>query len=234
MDDVTTVILCGGRGTRAYPHTEEIPKPLLQVGDRPILQHVMEIYAGQGFTSFVLSGGYLVDRIEAFARTLPDSWKVDVVDTGLEASTGERIRRLSGVLPATFFATYGDGLGDVDLRALLAAHRRHDGLATLTCVPLPSPYGVLELDEGQRVRGFLEKPALPDHLINAGFFAFDHDVFARWDGEDLERQVLPRLGSAGLLHAHRHEGFWRSMDTYKDAMELAALCADGSTPWTRR
>jgi glucose-1-phosphate cytidylyltransferase len=232
-DELTTVILCGGRGTRAHPHTEDIPKPLLAVGDRPILHHVMEIYAEQGLRSFVLSGGYLVERIEEFAASLPTNWDVEVVDTGLETGTGERIRSLADRLPPTFLVTYGDGVGDVDLAALLAGHRERGGPATLTCVPLPSPFGVLEVDEDLRIRGFLEKPALPDHLINAGFFAFDRDVFEHWSGDDLEREVLPGLAAAGLLHAHRHDGFWRSMDTYKDAVELAALCADGTRPWSR-
>jgi glucose-1-phosphate cytidylyltransferase len=228
-----TVILCGGRGTRAYPSTLEVPKPLLEVGGRPVLAHLMAIYASQGFTDFVLAAGYLADRIEAFAAGLPGAWTVDVVDTGEDTNTGERVRRVADLMGDDFFLTYADGLGNVDLAALLAFHRSHPGAATLTTVPLPSQYGTLHVDDGGRVHGFLEKPRLPDHPINAGFFVLDQRVFDVWPdpGSDLERDVLPALGEANELYAFGHPGFWKSMDTYKDALDLAALCADGPGPW---
>ena len=226
-----TVILCGGRGTRAYPHTLEVPKPLLEVAARPVLSHLMDIYASQGFTEFVLAGGYKLDMIESFARELPACWTVDVVDTGLDTQTGERIRRCAGYVGECFFATYADGLGDVNLADLLTTHQGHQGLATMTTVPLPSQYGTIEVDDDGRVGSFREKPRLPDHLINAGFFAFDSGVFEHWQGEDLEGEVLPALGKEGVLYAYRHAGFWKSMDTYKDAQDLANLCADGPGPW---
>ncbi len=134
-----TVILCGGRGTRAYPHTIDLPKPLLDVGDVPILLHLMETYAAQGFDDFVLSAGFRRDLIERFAADLPRHWSVEVVNTGEETGTGERIRWCRGRLGQTFLATYGDGLGAVDLRALLDYHASHRGAATVTTVPLPSP-----------------------------------------------------------------------------------------------
>jgi glucose-1-phosphate cytidylyltransferase len=227
-----TVILCGGRGTRAYPHTVDLPKPLLDVGDVPILLHLMEIYAGQGFDDFVLSAGFRSDLIERFAADLPRHWSVDVVNTGEEAGTGERIRRCRGRLGQTFLATYGDGLGAVDLRALLDYHASHPAAATVTTVPLPSPYGTLEWDDVGRVNHFKEKPRLQDHWINAGFFVFDERAFEHWRGDDLEREVLPALAAEGELYAYRHSGFWRSMDTYKDALELSALCREGDGPWT--
>ena len=226
-----TVILCGGRGTRAYPHTVDLPKPLLDVGDVPILLHLMEIYAGQGFDDFVLSAGFRSDLIENFAADLRRRWSVEVVNTGEESGTGERIRRCRERLGQTFLATYGDGLGAVDLRALLAHHSSHQGAATVTTVPLPSPYGTLEWDERGRVQHFREKPRLDDHWINAGFFVFDERAFEYWRGEDLEREVLPALAAAGELYAYCHSGFWRSMDTYKDALELSALCQEGDGPW---
>jgi glucose-1-phosphate cytidylyltransferase len=133
----------------------------------------------------------------------------------------------------TFFVTYADGLADVDLGALVRFHRSHPGTATVTTVPLPSPYGTLDCDSDGRVRDFSEKPMLYDHWINAGFFVFDHQVFQHWDGDDLERQVLPNLARRGELYAYRHGGFWKSMDTYKDALELTMLCGEGHPPWTR-
>lgn len=227
-----TVILCGGKGTRAYPHTVDVPKPLLYVGGRPVLSHVMEIYAAQGFREFVLATGYKGELIENWAASADASWTVEVVDTGEETNTGGRVARVADRLGDTFFVTYADGLGNVDLRALLDFHRSHDGAATLTTVPLPSQYGTLHIDGDGRIEEFREKPRLPDHPINAGFFVFDRRALEFWDGEDLERDVLPALGEAGELYAYRHDGFWKSMDTHKDSRELSALFEHGRGPWT--
>ncbi len=229
---VKTVILCGGKGTRAYPHSIEVPKPLLTVADRPVLHHVMELYAAQGFTDFVLAAGYKAHLVREFAAGLPEEWAVEVVDTGEDTNTGGRVLGCRDHVGGTFFVTYADGLGDVDLTALLAFHHSHAGSATLTSVPLPSQYGTIDLDGDGRVQRFREKPRLPDHLINAGFFVFDRSVFDTWDGDDLEREVLPALGARGELFAFRHDGFWKSMDTYKDSQELTALCDEtGRGPW---
>ena len=226
-----TLILCGGKGTRAYPHTLSVPKPLLTVGDRPVLQHVMEIYARQGFDDFVLSAGYRADLVAEFAADLPDAWRVQVVDTGEDTGTAGRILGCTEQLGPTFMATYGDGLGAVDVGALLARHRAHRGSATVTAVPLPSPYGTMEWDDDGRVRRFREKPRLADHWINAGFFVMDRRAFDHFAGDDLEQDVLPALATAGELYVYRHTGFWRSMDTYKDALALTALCREGEGPW---
>jgi glucose-1-phosphate cytidylyltransferase len=234
-----TLVLCGGKGTRAYPHTVDLPKPLLEVAGRPILRHVMEIYASQGITDFVLAAGFRTDLIEAFASELPRPWDVEVVDTGLDTNTGGRVARCRERLGDTFFLTYGDGLGDVDLRATLEFHRSHAGSATVTVVPLRSQYGTIEAEPSGRVERFVEKPLLLDHWINAGFFVVDVAAFDIAWGDDLERQALPALGAAGELFAYRHTGFWRSMDTYKDALELTAVCEDGErgpegrAPWLR-
>lgn len=223
------VILCGGRGTRAYPLTETLPKPLLPVHGRPVVEHVMSLYARRGVTRFVLALGYLGDRIEKhFAGR--GEWQIDFVDTGLDTNTGERVRRCAPRVGERFFCTYADGLGDVDLSALLRAHLDSGAQATVTTVPLPSPYGTLDIDESGTVRGFREKPRLFDHWINAGFFVFEPGVLARVPGQDLEREVLPALAAEGSLHAHRHTGFWHSLDTYKHLQELEALAAEGERP----
>jgi glucose-1-phosphate cytidylyltransferase len=238
-----TVILCGGKGTRAYPVSLEVPKPLIPVGDVPILLHLMRIYAGQGFSDFVLAAGYRADLMAEFGRSLglhaegdrkdSEGWRVEVLDTGEETGTGGRI---AGCFEATdlgsrFLATYGDGLGSVDISSLVGFHESHGGAATVTAVPLPSQYGTMEWDESGRVRRFREKPRLPDHWINAGYFVFEERALGIWQGDDLEREVLPALAEAGELFAFRHTGFWRSMDTYKDALELSALCEEGDGPW---
>ena len=226
-----TVILCGGKGTRAYPATESVPKPLLEVAGEPILGHLLRIYAEQGHTSFILSAGYLAERVADFARQLPRQWDVEVVDTGVESNTAERITGVRHLIDGTFMANYADGLGDVDLASLRSFHDGHPGCATLTTVPLPSQYGTIETDRHDRIVEFREKPRLPDHRINGGFFVFDPRVLDLIDGPDLERDVLPRLGELGELFAHRHHGFWQSMDTYKDAQQLTALAESGA-PWT--
>ena len=233
MAALVTVILCGGRGTRAYPHTLEVPKPLLEVAGRPVLEHVMHIYAAQGFRSFVLSAGFKSEMIREFATGMPSDWDIQVVDTGEDTNTGGRVIGARDLVGETFFATYSDGLGDVDLASLLAFHRSHSGAATLTTVPLPSQYGTIERSPEGRVERFREKPVLDDHWINGGFFVFDRRAFDVWKGEDLEREVLPALGAAGELYAYRHSGFWKSMDTYKDALDLSELAKEGRGPWAR-
>lgn len=238
-EPITTLILSGGRGTRAYPHTLELPKPLLEVDEVPVVRHVMDIYAAQGFTRFVLAAGFKADLLREYAATLPDAWTVDVVDTGEDTDKAERIAMCRDLLTPTYLATYSDGVGNVDLHDLLAFHRSHSGTATVTVVPLPSQYGTLEFDGDGRVHAFLEKPVLRDHWINAGFFVFDEAAFERWVGPDLENEVLPALGAAQELYAYRHSGFWKSMDTFKDGLELtdlaraAAQDADGRPPWSR-
>lgn len=228
------VILCGGKGTRAYPHTEVVPKPLLPVAGEPVLGHLLRIYAAQGVTEFVLSAGYLADRIVAFARGLPPAWDVEVVDTGEDAGTAERITGVAHLLDGRFLANYADGLGDVDLAALRARHAAHGGAATLTTVPLPSPYGTITTVDGGRIDAFREKPRLADHRINGGYFAFEPRALDHLAaGPDLERDVLPALAAAGELYAYEHTGFWRSLDTYKDAQELTELASrEGGAPWT--
>ena len=196
----------------------------MRIGDEPILRHLMEIYAAQGFTDFLLAGGYLVDLLVEFTQGLPPDWSVEVVDTGSDTGTGGRIARCAHLLGSRFLVTYGDGLGNVDLRALLEFHDFHPGSATVTTVPLPSPYGTMRWDDAHRVSRFIEKPILKDHWINAGFFVFEAEVFEHWDGDDLEREVLPRLARDRTLYAYQHEGFWRSMDTYKDALGIRACC----------
>ncbi|MGH2760935.1 MAG: sugar phosphate nucleotidyltransferase [Actinomycetota bacterium] len=235
---ITTLILCGGRGTRAYPHTLELPKPLLDVAGRPILHHVMEIYATQGHERFVLAGGYKVELIDQFASELPSSWDVTVIDTGLDTNKGERVLKCREHLGERFFVTYGDGVGNIDLARLTAHHDHHGGSATVTVVPLPSQFGTLTFGDDGGVVSFQEKPRIEGHWINAGFFVMDEGVFDHWEGDDLERDVCPALAKAGELFAYEHDGFWKWMDTFKEAMELSGVAESevaehGRPPWLR-
>jgi glucose-1-phosphate cytidylyltransferase len=229
LTGMTTVILCGGRGTRAWPLTEDVPKPMLPVGDRPAIAHVLDIYARQGVTRFLLAGGYKVEKLQEWAATSP--LDVTVLDTGLESGTGERISRCRELLDTRFFATYGDGLGNVSLTALLAAHDARGRQCTVTTVPLVSQYGTLDVDETDAVQAFREKPVLHDHHINAGYFVFERAALDDWPGTDLEREVLPALAQRRELTAYRHHGFWKSMDTQKDVEEMTRLANEEGCPW---
>jgi glucose-1-phosphate cytidylyltransferase len=230
---VQVVILCGGRGRRAYPLTEDLPKPMLPIGGTPMLVHLMRFFADQGHSDFVLSVGYRQDVIRDYFRHRVPGWRVTIVDTGEDADTGERVSRCRHVLEGTFFATYGDGLADVSLASLLAFHTGHGGLVTLTTVPLPCQYGTVEADTVGRVRCFREKPILSDHWINAGFMVMDTAALDRWSGTSLERDVLPSLSSDGVVYAYRHAGFFRSLDSHKDQQELDALARNQPVPWRR-
>jgi glucose-1-phosphate cytidylyltransferase len=229
----TVVILCGGRGTRLQEHTHAIPKALVEIGGRPILWHVMQLYASQGFADFVLCTGYLGERIAAFAgANAPAGARVRCVDTGPDTPTGGRIALVADHLDdATFCATYADGVADLDLRDLLRFHRDHGALATMTVVRPLLPFGVTELDGDSVVTGFHEKPR-SEHWINGGFFCFEPGVVDRLSETSvLEREPLESLAADGQLRAYRHEGFWDCMDTYKDAVLLNDLWASGEAPW---
>ena len=211
-----------------------MPKALVEIGGRPILWHVIGIYASQGFDRFLLATGYLGEAVEEFVASepWPDGVSVECVDTGVDTPTGGRIACLADRLsPATFCATYADGVADVDLDALLACHRGSGALATMTVVQPDLQWGVAELGAGDRVEGFVEKPR-SEHWINGGFFCFEPEALAYIDdGSVLEREPLARLAAAGWLQAYRHEGFWDCMDTYKDAVTLNDLWAAGEAPW---
>jgi glucose-1-phosphate cytidylyltransferase len=210
-----------------------VPKALVEIGGRPILWHVIEIYAAQGFERFVLATGYLGEMVEEFAAAerWPDRVSVECVDTGLDTPTGGRIALLSERLHGgTFCATYADGVADVDLGALLDFHRGHGALATMTVVQPHLQWGVAELD-GDRIEGFVEKPR-SEGWINGGFFCFEPGALDYLDeGSVLELEPLERLAAGGQLRARRHEGFWDCMDTYKDAVVLNDLWRSGEAPW---
>ena len=230
------VILCGGRGTRLQEHTQEIPKPLVEIGGRPIVWHVIQLYAVQGFQKFVLATGYKGELIERFAaeQEWPDGVSVECADTGLETPTGGRIKLLEGRLSGDeyFCATYADGVADIDLEALLEFHTGHGALASMTVVRPELQFGVTELDgEDGRVTGFREKPR-SEHWINGGFFCMQRDALNYLERDSvLEREPLERLAKENELRAYRHEGFWECMDTYKDAVALNDLWASGKAPW---
>ena len=228
---IPVAILCGGKGTRMTGHDATVPKPLVEIGGRPILWHVMSIYAAHGMTRFILLCGHGASEIEAFAETTTSDWDVTCVDTGLETPTGGRVARARDLLhTGTFCLTYADGVADIDLDGLLAFHADSGAAATMTVVRPQNPWGVAHLD-GDRVSGFAEKPPL-DCWVNGGFFVMEPRALDAIGPDDvLERRPLETLAGSDDLAAYRHAGFWDCMDTYKDTLLLNELWDQGRAPW---
>jgi glucose-1-phosphate cytidylyltransferase len=225
------LILCGGRGTRL---NGERPKPLIEIGGRPIVWHVVSIYAAQGFSDFLLLTGHQGAAIADWARTAP--WpagvRVECADTGPDTPTGGRVHRVGDRLDATFCLTYADGLADIDLAALRARHAESGALATMTVVRPELPFGFAMLDEAGRVTGFREKPT-SEQWVNGGFLVLEPGALEYLEPDSvLEREPLERLAAGGGLAAYRHTGFWRCLDTYKDAVALEELWRSGAAPWS--
>ena len=248
-------ILAGGLGTRLSEETETKPKPMVEIGGRPILWHIMMHYAQYGFKDFVIALGYKAEVIKKYmvdysslnsnltvnlqsgAVKIHDGykldWNVELLDTGLHTNTGGRIKRLAPYMGGkTFMLTWGDGVSDLDLHDLLAFHRSHGKLATLTAARPPARFGHLELD-GDQIVEFSEKPQTREGWINGAFFVLEPGIFDYIDGDDTqwEKAPLERLAKDGQLMAYRHRGFWQCMDTLRDKRRLESLWASGNAPW---
>lgn len=254
------VILCGGLGTRLREETEYRPKPMVEIGGRPILWHILKIFASQGVRDFILCLGYKGEMIRQYfldydvmnadvtvelgtkkvtvhQQIEEWDWRITLAETGAKAQTGARIARIRRYVEGQpFFVTYGDGLADVDLAALMDHHRQEGRLATVTAVhPWSGRFGELHL-HGSRAVAFREKPQERESLINGGFFVFEPGVFDYLSTDDscvLEREPLEGLAAAGQLTAYRHNGFWACMDTYRDYVALNEMCERGERPWER-
>jgi len=249
------VILAGGLGTRLQEETSVRPKPMVEIGGRPMLWHIMHLYAAHGLTEFVLALGYKAEMVRSwfldyhslsrdvtvhladgtaktYGETVED-WTVHCIDTGLATQTGGRLRRLrQWVGDEPFCLTYGDGVSDVDLSRLIAFHKAHGKLATVTAVRPPARFGALDLD-GDTVREFAEKTQTSEGWINGGFFVLQPQVLDYIDGDGTlwEKEPLERLAAERQLNAFRHDGFWQSMDTLRDVRYLESLWAGGTAPW---
>ena len=254
------VILCGGQGMRLREETEIKPKPMVTIGDMPILWHIMKTYAHYGFNDFILCLGYKGEvikdyfyryeilandftvelgsrKVKIYPKHSEGGWKVTLADTGLEAMTGARTKRIEKYIDTdTFMLTYGDGLTDLNIQELLNFHNSHGKIGTLTGVFPPSRYGELLIHE-DRVLTFKEKPKDHNNSINGGYFVFNKKLFEYLKDADsscvLEREPLERLAADGELKVFRHEGFWQCMDTYRDYKYLNELWQDGNAPWKK-
>jgi len=249
-----TVILAGGVGSRLAEETMVKPKPMVEIGSHPILWHIMKHYAHYGMRTFVIALGYKGEYIKRYMTDFAtmtgdlkvhvatgtvemsadqrEDWTVDLVDTGLNTETGGRMLRVGHLVDRTFMMTFGDGVSDVDLHELLAFHRSHGRLATLTAVRPPARFGHVEL-EGDRVAVFSEKPQTGEGWINGGFFVLEPEVLGYIDREDtyFQKEPLERLAAEGQLMAFRHESFWQCMDTLRDKVLLQNLWDAGHAPW---
>lgn len=227
------VILCGGKGTRLSEHTDEIPKPLVEIGDKPILDHLMNLYARSGHKDFILCLGYKGEKIEEYFRDNKDR-NIEFVHTGENANKAERLMKVKDIIKGnTFLLSYGDDLSDVDINTVIESHKKANKIVTLTAVPLISQFGIIELNEKCEVTRFREKPKL-DHFMNGGFYVMEKKIFDYIKpGYDLEKETFDDLAKDGQITAFKHNGFWKSMNTLKDVVELNELYSKGNAPWIK-
>ena len=227
------IILAGGLGTRISEETADKPKPMVQIDGKPILWHIINIYAKQGLNDFVIATGYKGEVISDWVNSLETSWNIEAIDTGLETQTGGRIKKCMNMVPGErVLATYGDGVGNINIKELLAFHESHKKMATLTAVRPPARFGYLDMVKGSVVH-FGEKNQSDAGWINGGYFVLD-PLVSEYIGSDLEpfeTGALPRLASEGELMAFEHPGFWQPMDTLREKQDLEKLAHEGSPPW---
>lgn len=227
------VILAGGYGTRISEESHLRPKPMIEIGGKPILWHIMKIYSKYKINDFIICCGYMGDIIkEYFSNFDSEPWNVQLIDTGLDTMTGGRIKRIEEHIDGTFCATYGDGLSDVNINNLISFHKEKKSLATLTASHPPGRFGVLNLS-GDYVSEFHEKLVMKSSWINGGFFVFEPEIFdyLQDDSTVLERTPLEDLAKEQKLTAFKHDGFWHPMDTLRDKRQLEDLWKTGKAPW---
>jgi glucose-1-phosphate cytidylyltransferase len=231
-----TILLAGGLGTRISEETDDKPKPMVQIKGKPIIWHLMNIYAAQGFKDFVIALGYKAEVVEEWiseSRDIPSDWNVKGVFTGFETQTGGRLSQCMRLYPGErMMASYGDGLANVDLNSLIEFHFRHGKLATLTAVRPPARFGYLHSNNGL-VTHFGEKNQSDEGWINGGFFVLEPEVekYVHSDDEPFETGALPRLVSGGTLMSYQHEGFWQPMDTLREKRDLEKFALENPPPW---
>jgi glucose-1-phosphate cytidylyltransferase len=250
------VLLAGGLGTRISEETDKKPKPMIEIGGKPILWHIMKIYSHYGFNDFIVCAGYkpycikdyfyhyfmhsadmTIDMQQnriTYHHSHAEPWQVTIVDTGLNTMTGGRIKRVQKYVGnERFMATYGDGLSSQNLADLLTFHKSHGGIGTMTTVQPSGRFGSVDIGEGNQIKAFVEKPHTDGACINAGFFIFEPKIFdyINGDGAILERGPLQGLTKDGQLYAYKHDGFWKPMDTLREKFELEEMWQSGKAPW---
>jgi len=251
------VLLAGGRGTRISEETEVLPKPMVEIGGKPVIWHIMKLYSHYGFDDFIICLGYrgymikeyfshyfmhmsdvtidLSKNITKIHSTASEPWKITLVDTGLETMTGSRLKRVKKYIgDQVFLLTYGDGLADINIKELVKFHKKNKKLATLTAIQNVGRFGVLNIDARNKVSSFLEKPIGEGGWINGGFFVLEPEVFNYIDNNDTvvwEKEPLGNLAKQGKLSAYKHTGFWGCMDTLRDKINFEKIWQSGAAPW---
>jgi glucose-1-phosphate cytidylyltransferase len=250
-----TVILAGGYGTRLSEETSVIPKPMIEIGGRPLLWHLMKSFSHHGFDDFIVALGYKGEVIKQYFMLYPqlqsdlrielatgqvkarqnfaENWQLDLIDTGIDTMTGGRLRRLRDIITGTFIVTYGDGLADVDLKALVAFHKSHGKLATVTAVKPVQRFGILKLDDDGHVNSFAEKPQHRNERVNGGFFVLEPAALDYIEGDNSiwEREPCEKLARDGQLMAYLHDGYWQCVDTLHELRLLRDMWTAGKAGW---
>jgi len=226
------ILLAGGLGTRLSEYTDTIPKPMARIGGKPMLWHIMTLYARYNHKNFFVALGYKGEIIKQYFSKLSEDWKINLIDTGEKTMTGGRVKRFQKLIGnETCMLTYGDGLADINLNTLLTFHKSHGKLVTVSAVRPPARFGAIKL-KGDQVVSFKEKSHLSEGWINGGFFVIEPDFFNFIDGDDtyLEREPLEKVANKGELIAYKHKGFWQCMDTKRDLDNLEEIYLKGA-PW---
>ena len=229
------IILAGGFGTRLSEYTNTIPKPMIQVGNKPILHHIMQFYANFGHTDFYVALGYKGEVIKKYFSNIDSDWKINLIDTGTNSMTGGRVKRLQKIIgKETFMLTYGDGLSDININNLVSFHKNHGKMVTISAVRPPARFGALKLKDSE-VISFKEKSQLTESWINGGFFVIEPNFFELLSSDEtvLEKEPLEKVASMKELVAFRHEGFWQCMDHKLDKDLLDDMCSKKEAPWIK-
>jgi len=229
------IILAGGFGTRLSEYTNTIPKPMIQVGNKPILHHIMQFYANFGHTDFYVALGYKGEVIKKYFSNIDSDWNINLIDTGSNSMTGGRVKRLQKFIgKETFMLTYGDGLSDININNLISFHKNHGKMVTISAVRPPARFGALKLKDSEVV-SFKEKSQLTESWINGGFFVMEPNFFEMLSSDEtvLEKEPLEKAASTKELIAFRHEGFWQCMDHKLDKDLLDEMCSKKEAPWLK-
>ena len=229
------IILAGGFGTRLSEYTSTIPKPMIRVGNKPILHHIMQFYANFGHTDFYIALGYKGEVIKKYFSNIDSDWNINLIDTGTNSMTGGRVKRLQKFIgKETFMLTYGDGLSDININNLISFHKNHGKMVTISAVRPPARFGALKLKDSE-VISFKEKSQLTESWINGGFFVMEPDFFEVLSSDEtvLEKEPLEKVASMKELVAFRHEGFWQCMDHKLDKDLLDDMCSKKEAPWLK-
>ena len=229
------IILAGGYGTRLSEYTDTIPKPMIHVGNKPILHHIMQLYANYGYKDFYVALGYKGEVIKKYFNNIDSDWKINLIDTGSNSMTGGRVKRLQKIIgKETFMLTYGDGLSDININNLVSFHKNHGKMVTVSAVRPPARFGALKLKDSE-VISFKEKSQLTESWINGGFFVMEPNFFELLSSDEtvLEKEPLEKVASMKELVAFRHEGFWQCMDHKLDKDLLDDMCSKKEAPWLK-